>query len=142
MHNKWKFGVIIAVILVTLSWLAFTGIRDTKTYYVTVPELLQGHHGPNERLRVAGDVLPGSIKPHPGRLEFVLQQGQQKVSVVYIGTDPAPDTFVDGAQAMASGHLLPDGTFEATGLQAKCASKYEPKGVRLRPRRTSAGSSM
>jgi cytochrome c-type biogenesis protein CcmE len=60
--------------------------------------------------------------------------------VTYIGSDPPPDTFVGGAQAMASGHLLPNGTFEATGLQAKCASKYEPKGARTRALRTSAGA--
>jgi cytochrome c-type biogenesis protein CcmE len=137
--QKWKFGVIIAVILVTLSWLAFTGIRDTKTYYVTVAELTQGRHDASERLRVAGDIVPGSIKPHEGHLDFVLQQDKLTVPVSYVGSDPPPDTFVDGAQAMASGHMLANGTFEATAIQAKCASKYEPKGVRTRAPRTSAG---
>jgi cytochrome c-type biogenesis protein CcmE len=51
------------------------------------------------------------------------------LSVVYTGTDPLPDTFKDNAQALADGRLSPDGTFEASKIQAKCASKYEAKPV-------------
>ena len=49
------------------------------------------------------------------------------MNVVYTGTDPLPDTFRDGAQALADGRLQPDGTFHASKIQAKCASKYESK---------------
>ena len=35
------------------------------------------------------------------------------------------DTLVDRAQAVAEGHLLQDGSFEANHVQAKCASKYD-----------------
>jgi cytochrome c-type biogenesis protein CcmE len=41
-----------------------------------------------------------------------------------VGTDPLPDTLVDRADALAEGHYE-DGSFEATMVQAKCASKYE-----------------
>ncbi|OYT68461.1 MAG: cytochrome c biogenesis protein CcmE, partial [Chloracidobacterium sp. CP2_5A] len=41
--------------------------------------------------------------------------------------DPLPDTFRDGAQALADGRMQPDGTFHANRIQAKCASKYEAK---------------
>jgi cytochrome c-type biogenesis protein CcmE len=45
--------------------------------------------------------------------------------VSYVGRDPLPDTFVDGAQALVEGKLMPDGRFVAEQVQAKCASKYE-----------------
>jgi len=45
--------------------------------------------------------------------------------VSYVGGDPLPDTFKDGAQALVEGHLAPDGHFVAEQVQAKCASKYE-----------------
>ena len=44
-----------------------------------------------------------------------------------LGFDPLPDTFRDGAQALADGKLGPDGVFHASEVQAKCASKYAPK---------------
>ena len=49
------------------------------------------------------------------------------MTVAYAGTDPLPDTFRDGAQALADGRLDPDGVFRAGKIQAKCASKYEAK---------------
>jgi cytochrome c-type biogenesis protein CcmE len=47
--------------------------------------------------------------------------------VTYDGRDPLPDTFRDGAQALAGGRLGADGVFHASDIQAKCASKYAPK---------------
>jgi hypothetical protein len=41
--------------------------------------------------------------------------------------DPLPDTFRDGAQALADGEMGRDGVFHASKIQAKCASKYEAK---------------
>jgi Cytochrome c-type biogenesis protein CcmE len=51
------------------------------------------------------------------------------MKVVYSGMEPLPDTFRDGAQALADGKLGPDGVFQASKIQAKCASKYEAKPV-------------
>ena len=61
------------------------------------------------------------------RVEFVLVQENTKLKVAYTGTDPLPDTFKDGAQALADGKLGKDGVFQANKIQAKCASKYEAK---------------
>jgi len=49
------------------------------------------------------------------------------------GIEPLPDTFRDGAQALADGKMRADGTFHATKIQAKCASKYESKPVQKQP---------
>jgi cytochrome c-type biogenesis protein CcmE len=128
MNTYLKFGILIAVIVGSLVWLAVGGIRDTKTYYKTIPELEQmGKAAQTQRLRVGGDVQPGSIVKRGARVSFVLHQGATKLDVVYAGSDPLPDTFKDNAQALADGRLGPDGVFEATKIQAKCASKYESK---------------
>jgi cytochrome c-type biogenesis protein CcmE len=37
----------------------------------------------------------------------------------------APDTFTDGVDVVVEGRLGRDGTFHATTLLAKCASRYE-----------------
>ena len=132
-----KFGVLMALIVGSLIWLAAGGISDTKTYYKTIPELAQlGDTAHNQRLRVGGYVKPGSIVKNGSRVSFTLhQQAEPKaqdaqiLNVVNTGTDPLPDTFKDNAQALADGRLGPDGTFEANKIQAKCASKYEAKPV-------------
>ena len=122
--KKWPFAAGIVIILTTIGWLAYSGIEESKTYYVTVSELLASPNTPHRRFRVAGDVANGSIQRAAGRVQFQLQQGAQLVPIVYTGTDPLPDTLKDGAQAVADGRFE-DGTFHAEAVQAKCASKYE-----------------
>ena len=65
------------------------------------------------------------IERSPCFLKFKLEQKVDVISVTYVGKDLLPDTFKDGAQAMAEGHLTRSGEFEASKIQAKCASKYE-----------------
>src|SRR4051795_8738884 len=125
-----NFGILMVLIVGSLVWLAAGGISDTKTYYKTIPELAQmGNSAHNQRLRVGGDVKPGSIVKNGSTVTFTLHQDAKVLNVVYTGTDPLPDTFKDNAQALADGRLGPDGTFEASKIQAKCASKYEAKPV-------------
>jgi len=128
MKKYGKFAVLIVVVVGTLVWLAAAGMNETKTYYKTISEVgTMGNQAYGKRLRVAGDVEDGSIQRSGGRVEFVLVQEKQRLRVAYTGSDPLPDTFRDGAQAMADGKLGPDGVFHANKIQAKCASKYEAK---------------
>jgi cytochrome c-type biogenesis protein CcmE len=123
-----KFGILMSLIVGSLVWLAVGGVKDTKTYYKTIPELEQmGPSAQSHRLRVGGDVKPGSIVKTGSQVNFTLHQGAQTLNVVYTGMDPLPDTFRDNAQALADGHLGSDGVFQANKIQAKCASKYEAK---------------
>ena len=125
-----KFTALVVAILGVLALLATSGINESKTYYKTISELSKmGPRAANQRLRVGGDVEPGSIVRNGRDVTFVLHQDALKLKVVYSGMDPLPDTFKGGAQALADGRLGPDGVFEATRIQAKCASKYEAKPV-------------
>ena len=128
MNTKLKFALIIALVIGTLGWLAASGINETKTYYTTVAELRDmGDRAHQERLRVAGDVQEGSISRNGREVHFTLVQEHLTLPVVYDGIEPLPDTFQDGAQALADGRLSEDGVFHASKIQAKCASKYEAK---------------
>jgi cytochrome c-type biogenesis protein CcmE len=123
-----RFGSAIAVIVVTLSYLAYTGVEESKSYYVTIAELRQqGEAAQTKRLRVAGNVHPGSIKRHGTTVEFILVENDQQLPVIYKGTEAPPDTFKDESQALVEGRVDKDGIFRAHHLQAKCASKYAPK---------------
>lgn len=125
-QRKGKFLLAGTVILGTTAWLGWVGVTESKTYYYTIAELktLSGAQA-QRRLRVGGDVQPGSIERLRGRVDFVLEQEGHTLPVSYVGQNPLPDTFVDRAQALVEGRLAPDGRFLADHVQAKCASKYE-----------------
>jgi cytochrome c-type biogenesis protein CcmE len=126
MKAKTKFGIGIAIIVVTLSALGYIGAKESKTYYHTVSELSTLTSAQrNQRIRVGGDVAAGSIHHMPGRVDFLLKEENKTLPVSYVGADPLPDTFKDGAQCLVEGHAMPDGRFVAEQVQAKCASKYE-----------------
>lgn len=123
-----KFAMLVTAIIGTLTWLAAGGINETKTYYKTISEVAaMGARAQENRIRVGGDVEPGSIVREGTGVRFVLKQDNLKLNVLYTGTDPLPDTFRDASQALADGKMRADGTFQATKIQAKCASKYEGK---------------
>jgi cytochrome c-type biogenesis protein CcmE len=122
-----KIIVATLVILATVGWLSYSGVDKTKEYYVTVSELnTMGNKAYTRHLRVAGNVLPGSIQRVGTNAQFTLLEQGHTLKVDYQGAEPPPDTFKDDAQALAVGTYGRDGVFHATQLQAKCASKYAP----------------
>src|SRR5579884_438480 len=127
--NKYmKFGAATVIILLSLGYLAYTGVQESKSYYVTIKELRGMDNSVySKRLRVAGNVVPGSIKRTGLQLEFLLNEEGRTLPVVYTGTEAPPDTFKDDAQALAEGKFGHDGVFHAQQIQAKCASKYQAK---------------
>lgn len=128
MNKNAKFGILIVLILGTLTWIGTSAVKGNQSYYKTVSELRQMPEDARaKRLRVAGDIVKGSIQRKAGEVDFVLTQEHQSLKVAYTGEDPLPDTFKDGAQALAEGRLGPDGVFRASLIQAKCSSKYQSK---------------
>jgi len=123
---KSKFAIGAGIIVIAISCLAYVGAQQSKTYYHTISEIptLSGS-ALHQRLRVGGDVKAGSIQHYSGRIDFVLMEQGKGMPVSYVGTDPLPDTFKDGAQCLVEGKVQPDGRFVAETVQAKCASKYE-----------------
>src|SRR5229473_6350664 len=130
-----RFGAAIAVIVLALSYLAYTGVQQSKSYYVTIGELQgMGNDAFSKRLRVAGNVQTGTIARHNGRLEFTIIEeltpdGKPAppspggkpwtLKVQYDGREAPPDTFKDDSQALVLGSYGHDAVFHATEIQAK-----------------------
>jgi cytochrome c-type biogenesis protein CcmE len=136
MKKYGKFAALVVLIVGTLIWIATSSMADTQTYYKTIAELGQmGTKAMDTKVRVGGDVEKGSIQHNGQEVNFTLvQQDPAKpdqsplyLKVAYTGRDPLPDTFRDGAQALADGKMGSDGVFRAHKIQAKCASKYATK---------------
>lgn len=132
MNRQFRFGVGIAIVLIAIAYFAFAGYNDSKAYYRTIEEVAaMGPEAQHKRLRVAGLVKEGTIERNGPHVSFVLAQDVETMHhtmrVNYIGSQPVPDTFKARAEAVVEGKCLPDGTFQADHIQAKCASKYEAK---------------
>jgi len=126
MAAKTKFIIGGAVIVAALAWLGFVGFQESKAYYITVDEFhtmkdsLDG-----KTLKLAGDVVSGSIDRSGPQMEFAIASSKTSIRVRYTGGGIIPDTFKDGSRALVEGMLDADGVFNARHIEAKCASKYE-----------------
>lgn len=129
MHPRtmWLAGGV--VILGAAAVLMANAIRATGEYYLTPQELAAKISTDptfvETGVKVGARVVPGSIVRTPGGREvnFRVSDGAQTYPVVYRGI--TPDTFTDGVDVVVEGRLGRDGTFRATTLLAKCASRYE-----------------
>jgi cytochrome c-type biogenesis protein CcmE len=129
-----RFGTAISLIVLALCYLAYTGVQESKSYYVTIQELQTlGDSAYTKHLRVGGSVQPHSIHQSGTHADFVMTEKDPKsgvessLRVSYKGTEPPPDTFKDDALALVVGEYGHDGVFHAREIQAKCASKYAPQ---------------
>jgi cytochrome c-type biogenesis protein CcmE len=131
--SRAKFVIGGGIIVAALVWQGFVGFQESKAYYITVEEYsalkdtLQG-----KTLKIAGDVVSGSIDRTNPQMEFVMGQNGKTLRVRYIGKEVIPDTFRDGAKAVVEGSIAPDGVLHARSIEAKCASKYEAEYERRR----------
>lgn len=126
-----RFGVVIAVLVLGVVYLAYSVAEGTGSYYATITELYgMKDEAYAKHLRVSGSVVPGSIRQIGTNADFVLTELDPKTKethtlrVSYKGTEPPPDTFKDNSLALVIGKYGRDGVFRADEIQAKCASKY------------------
>ena len=93
MNKNLKFGLLTAVILGTLGWLAMGGIQASATYYKEIAELqAMGAEGVDMRLRVGGDIVENSIVRNGNQVRFTIMQQDENqealmLDVVYDGVD-------------------------------------------------------
>jgi cytochrome c-type biogenesis protein CcmE len=128
MKAKTKFGLGIGIILMSLSALAWMGAKQSQTYYHTIAELSSlSSSAMHQRIRIGGDVAAGSIQHLSGRVDFVLKEEGRTLPVSYVGSDPLPDTFKDGAQCLIEGHAIP--------MDVSSQNNYRPSArLSTRPR--------
>lgn len=132
-RNKFLLGGVL--ILGSAGYLMATSIQETGTYYFTPSELAARVQADptffETGVKVGARVVPGTIVRDAGgrSMRFTVTDGTRQYPVTYRGLPP--DTFTDGVDVVLEGRLQRDGTFRATTVLAKCASRYEsvPSGV-------------
>ena len=143
-RNKFLIGGLL--VLGPVGYLMASSIKQTGVYYLTPTELTTKLASDSTfrdvGVKVGGRVVPGSIQRDPGGREYAFRvtDGAKTFPVIYRGI--APDTFTDSVDVVVEGRMGRDGTFRATTLLAKCASRYEsaPEKYRQTPGYKSAAS--
>jgi cytochrome c-type biogenesis protein CcmE len=123
-----RFAIGAAIIVAAVSYLVYTGIRETSVYYLTIDEFLSQRDAvANEGIRVAGRVGAESVRWNPSTLDLSFRlasfDGHDGVDVTYNGV--LPDMFAEGRDVIVEGTYLPAGTLHARTLLTSCPSKYE-----------------
>jgi cytochrome c-type biogenesis protein CcmE len=134
MNPRTKFLLGGVVVLGAAGVLMAGAIKDTGVYFLTPQELhAKVAADPSligTGLKVGARVVAGSVVRDEGgrQVTFEMTDGQATYKVDYRGI--IPDTFSDSVDVVVEGRLDADGTFHATTLLAKCASRYEaaPEG--------------
>jgi cytochrome c-type biogenesis protein CcmE len=115
------------VIVLALTGLVLTGIRQSVVYFVTPSELAaaQGRTA-GKAYRLGGMVVQGSLQQDHATREqrFLLSDGKTTVPIFFRGVPP--DLFGEGRGAVVEGHLGADGTFQASTILAKHSEEYHP----------------
>ncbi len=121
-----KLLVAATVLILAVGFLVFNAMGSSMAYYQTIGELREsGKAGTGERVRVGGDVVPGSVQRVglADEIRFTVTDGKNTMDMEYSGV--VPDIFKDDVEVVAEGNVGPDGVFHAETLLTKCPSRFE-----------------
>lgn len=114
-------GVLIAAASVLVS----VAFKDSIAFFVTPTELAAEPRGPQERLRIGGMVVEGSLDKGAVNI-FRLTDFETEIEVRFEGV--LPDLIKSGQGAVADGRVV-DGVFIASEVLAKHDEKYMPAEI-------------
>ncbi|MFU8871775.1 cytochrome c maturation protein CcmE [Micromonospora sp. SL4-19] len=116
-------AALVAVLLAAGGLLVTSALRDTLTYYRTPAEVLAGP-STGERIRLGGDVVPGSLRHDGDVVVFRLAEGGREITVQQRGVPP--ETFREGEGAVVEGTLATDGVFHSDHVVVRHGNEYRP----------------
>ena len=121
-----RVRVVVIVVLVagSLAWVGTNALSGNLVYYVTPTELLEQSPDAEERLRLGGQVLPGSVHDAEDGVDFVVTDGTTRVTVAHTGGTPA--LFRNGIGVVLEGTYGTDGAFHSDTMLIKHSEQYEP----------------
>jgi cytochrome c-type biogenesis protein CcmE len=121
-----RLRVVVLLVLIagSLAWVGTRALSGSLVYYVTPTELLQQQPAPGERLRLGGQVVPGSVHDVADGVDFVVTDGTTRMTVVHEGGTPA--LFKSGTGVVLEGTYGADGAFHSDTMLVKHGEEYRP----------------
>lgn len=125
-HQRLILALVAVVAIIGAAFLAMSALKDTAALFRTPSEVAKGTVPIDKPLRLAGMVVPGSIKRLPDgvTINFTLTDEGGTAPVTFRGI--TPDLFKEGSGAVAEGKLGADGVFVADNILAKHDERYMP----------------
>jgi cytochrome c-type biogenesis protein CcmE len=130
MKARTKFLMGGAVVLGTVGFLMFNSIQADGAQVVTPGQLLakraeEPSFATKRPVQVGANVVPGTYQRSPNGMEhsFRAAVAPDTLRVKFSGI--VPDTFKDSVDLLMEGVLDNAGTFQASSVVTKCASRYE-----------------
>ena len=114
-------AAVVAIVVLTLV------LSENVVYFRTVSEAVESR--PNERgerLRVAGEVVPGSVRETDDGVRFEITDGDATANVVHRG-DP-PELFGKGVPVVCEGRWS-GRTFSSDRILIRHGNEYQPPDV-------------
>src|SRR5512133_2179162 len=124
--SRTRFIVAGYILVAALAYMIYSAIASNSEYYLTVSEVQAiGPQAQQSQVKIGGKVVDGTISWDRGSsaVGFDITDGEKQMRVAYRGV--VPDSFQPGADVILEGKVQQDGSFAATTMLAKCASKYE-----------------
>ena len=116
---------IAAIAIVILGFVLSENVVYFRTVSEAVSERADG--GGEGRLRLAGEVVPGTLVETKNGVRFDVTDGEATASVVHRG-DP-PSLFKEGAPVVCEGRWNDDDVFASDRILIRHGNEYEPPDV-------------
>lgn len=122
-RTRWRLVVCIAIVVVALGWVAVRGLTGSFVYYLTPTDVTVGHKAQvDQRIRLGGFVVPGSVRGPDSELSFRVTDG--KHSLLVLSTAAVPRMFRAGQGVVVEGALGADGRFHSDTMLVKHDGEY------------------
>lgn len=136
-HKAAKIGLTSLVLALAFGGLLYSTLGESAQYYKYVNEVMaQPDAWYGKPLQVHG--YARDIRRKRDSLEYTFEVHREGQVIYATYTGIVPDTFQNESEVVLQGTLAADGAwrdgsvahvFNATGMTAKCPSKYEPQAV-------------
>lgn len=122
-RTRWRLIVCLGIVVAALGWIAVRGLSDSFVYYLTPTDIAVDHKAQvNQRVRLGGFVVPGTISRSGDTLTFAVTDGDQRMSV--LSTGPVPRLFKPDEGIVLEGALGADGRFHSDTVLIKHDGNY------------------
>jgi cytochrome c-type biogenesis protein CcmE len=114
--------LLLGLLLAGVTLLVTAGLQHTLTFYRTPGEVLD--QGAGHRVRLGGQVMPGSLRTENGTTWFRIGDGAAQVNVEEDAD--LPGTIREGQDAVVEGALDDQGVFRSDTVMVKHGNEYRP----------------
>lgn len=115
-------AAVVAIVALTVV------LSRNVVYFRTVSEAVASRESDGDRrFRMAGEVVPGSVRETARGVTFDLTDGKAVVTVVHVG-DP-PSLFKERAPVVSEGRWGRGAVFASDRIMIRHGSEYEPPDV-------------